>query len=83
MYLCASVNTIEGFKVSFHLDEVNEVVLVECDGRIMAEYSTENVDDSLLVQWLMVISCGGGEYFPQEVREVIDNALMWHYECED
>lgn len=83
MYLCATISSFDGYKHEFYINESEQTILVMCDGRVMAEYSSENIQDTLLVEWLMIISCGGGEYFPHDVREAIDDALMWHYQCED
>ena len=82
MYFCSSINTIDGYKHEFYINESEQTVLVMCDGQVMAEYSSEHIDNSLLVRWLMIISCGGGEYLPQDVREAVDDALTWYYESE-
>lgn len=83
MYLCSSINSFDGYKHEFYINESEQTVLVMCDGQVMAEYSSENIQDTLLVEWLMIVACGGWAYFSQEIKEALDNALMWHYECED
>ena len=82
MYLYATI-TVNGESISYHINEVAGLVIVTYNGTVMAEYSTEHIQDLLLIDLLMAVNCRGISCLSKEEQEYLDDALVWQYSFED